>query len=106
MTKPAIKNNGFSISGMHHNGQTHFDIGETFKLVQKPNNNFDRNAIAVKDDNTTAANICKKEAASFACVINFNQSKLFYFKVKHKAIVRECRVDPEYKGTVGFFYDT
>lgn len=59
------------------------------------NNKFDKNAIAIKDYNRTDPQL--------ACIMDFDQTKLFSFKVKHQAIVKECRIGPQHEGTVDFF---
>ena len=88
---------------MHHYGSKELAIGQVLTLHHEPNNAYDPNAVAIKEDGKTLGYLIRGDAR-VACRLfqeNLVDSK-FYLRAKYPAEVHRRSIGPQQRCCVGF----
>lgn len=86
---------------MHHYGRRQLALGANYKLHPDPNNKYDSNAVAVKDEGRTVAYLRRNSAKALTPIFQESLPQCtVLLKCKEDAQVHTQKMGPEQKGII------
>lgn len=87
---------------MHHWGFKELEVGLGYNIEREPDNPKDSNAIVIKFEGRKMAYLKKDNAFIVSRMIKNNISTVIRLKPKENPVVKDRRVGPQQRCTVGF----